>query len=259
MKKLINGPYIKSSNNSNKIMYNILISMIPFVIYRFYLTKMEDIVLLLISMSFTLLTSIIHEIIKNIKDYKFEFKNHLYSLIMSIVIYLFIPYNTPLIVVALSNILSITISKIIKNINPILISGLIINIYFYVVKLKPLYLNMDLLILIIILVISLSYLIIKRAFKFRIALIFISISIFSFILKSFSVSNLYILFILGIYILPELYSSPKSAYACYIYSILCSILYILLPFEYFIVSIIILNIFNKYLDLNIAYFLALKN
>ena len=173
MKKLINGPYIKSSNNSNKIMYNILISMIPFVIYRFYLTKMEDIVLLLISMSFTLLTSIIHEIIKNIKDYKFEFKNHLYSLIMSIVIYLFIPYNTPLIVVALSNILSITISKIIKNINPILISGLIINIYFYVVKLKPLYLNMDLLILIIILVISLSYLIIKRAFKFRIALIFI--------------------------------------------------------------------------------------
>lgn len=259
MKKIEKGPYIKSTNNSNKIIYNILISTIPFIIYRFYLTKIEDIVLLLISMSFTLLTSIIYEIVLNIKEYKFNFKNHIYSLIMSIIIYLFIPYNTPLILLATSNLISTITNKLFKYINPVLVSGLIINLYFIIKDLTPLYLKMNIIILTIILLISLIYLIVTKSVKFRISIIFIIISVLSSFITKSSISNIYIIFILGIYIIPELYSSPKSAYAGYIYSIICAIMYILLPIQYFIMFLIITNIFNRYLDLPIAYYLALKN
>lgn len=253
------GPYIKSKNNKSKIIYNILISLIPFILYKLYLTNIKSILPLLISIVFSILTSVIFDTIKNYKDYKFNYKDYLYTLVIGIIIHLFIPYNTPLLLLALTTSVAIIINKIFKNINPILIVGLVSYWYFILTNNEIIKLNINLYILILISAISFIYLLINKAIKFRITLIFLILSILSLFMFNIEIYNIYVLIILSIYVICELYSTPNTALACILYALILSILYVIFPLQWFIFIALIINILNKYLDLNVAIYLVNKN
>lgn len=252
------GPYIKSENNKTKIMYSILISLIPFIIYKLYLTNFKSIISLLIISIFSIITSIAFDMFKDYKNYKFKFINYLYIIIIGSITYLFIPYKTPIILTILSIVLGIIINKFLKNINSIFVSGLLVYGYFALTNGEIINLKINILLLIILAILSLFYLILNKSIKFRISLIFILIGLLSMFIKT-DYTNLWLLIVLGIYVVPEFYSTPTTVVASIIYSLIMSIVFIFLPIHYFVIFGIIMNILNKQLDLNIAYYLAKNN
>ena len=253
------GPYIKSQNNNEKIIYNLLISLVPFVIYRIYLTNIESIISLFIIIIVSVLANIIFDTLKNLQNYKFRFKNYLYPIIIGTVIYLFIPYNTPLFLTVLATLVGIIINKLFKNINPVLITSLIIYAYFLITNNNIIKLDFNIFILIGISILSLGYLILNRSLKFRISLVFILLSLLSLLITEIDYNNIYLLIILGIYIIPELYSTPNTAMAGILYALMVSIMFIILPMPIFLIFGIIMNILNRYLDLNVAFYLVKNN
>lgn len=253
------GPYIKSENNNDKIIYNILISLIPFIIYKIYLTNLTSIISLFITIISSVLISIIFDAFKNSQSYKFNFKNYIYPVIIGTIIYLFIPSNTPLFLIILSTIIGTSINSFFKNVNPVLIASLIIYAYFLITNNNIIKLDINIFILIGISIISLGYLILNRSVKFRISLVFILLSLLSLLIVKIDYNNVYLLIILGLYIIPELYSTPNTAMAGILYALMASITFMILPMPIFLIFGIIMNILNRYLDLNVAFYLVKNN
>jgi len=245
----VNGPYIKDINSSKKIFRNILISLIPILIYKLFLTGINGLILLLVSSITTLITNILIEYIKNTN------KNYIYSIIIGIIIFLVIPSNTPFMLIFLANIISIIIFKFIKYINPIAISSFIIYMFFTITKNEIILSKYNIYILIGISIITMIYMISNKAIKFRISLVFLAINLLGFILN-LDLNFLYLIIIFGLFVIPELFSTPNLAMSQILYGLILGLLSILLPIEYFILSIIIINMLNKYIDLNIAIYLA---
>lgn len=245
----MNGPYIKDLNNSKKIFRNILISLIPLLIYKLFLTGINGLILLLVSSITTLTTNILIEYIKNTN------KNYIYSVIIGIIIFLVMPSNTPFMLIFLTNIISIIIFKFVNFINPIAISSFITYIFFIVTKNEFILPEYNIYILIGISIITLIYLIVNKAIKFRISLAFLLINLLGFIMN-LELNGLYLIIVFGLFVIPELFSTPNLAMSQILCGLILGILSILLPIEYFILSIIIINFLNKYIDLNIAIYLA---
>lgn len=251
----MNGPYIKDLNNSKKMFLNILIGLIPILIYKLYLTKINGLILLLVSCVIVLLTNNLVEYINKSSKYKFNILSNLYSLIIGIVTFLIVPSNTSVMLIFLANIISISIFKFINCINPIALSSFIIYMFFTITRTKVIVPEYNLYILIGISIIITIYLISKKAIKFRILFVFLFINLLGFMLK-LDQNILYYIIVFGLFIIPELCSTPKLAISQILYGLILGILSVLLPIEYFILSILIINVLNKYIDLYIAYYLA---
>lgn len=241
----MNGPYIKDLNNSKKIFRNILISLIPFLIYKLFLIGINGLILLLVSVITTLITNVLVEYIKG------NNKTYIYPIIIGIAIFLVIPSNTPFMLLFLNNIISILIFKFINYINPIAISSFITYMFFTITKNEIILLKYNIYILIGIALIILIYLIYNNTLKFRITISFLLITIIGYIL-GFDLNSLYLIIIFGLFIIPELFSTPNLAMSQIIFGLILGILYIILPIEYFLLCLIVSNSLHKYIDLNIA-------
>lgn len=241
----MNGPYIKDLNSSKKIFKNILISLIPILLYKLFLTGINGIILLLISCITTIITNILAEYIKGVN------KTYIYPIIIGIIVFLIIPSNTPYMLLLLLNIISIIIFKFINSINPIAISLFLIYLFFSLTKNDVILPKYNLYILLSLSIIILIYLIYNRAIKFRITISFLLINLIGYLLK-IDLNNLYLIIIFALFVIPELFSTPKLAMSQIIFGLILGIISILLSVEYLMLCLIIFNILNKYIDLNIA-------
>ena len=251
----MNGPYIKDLNSSKKIYLNILIVLIPILVYKLYLTEINGLLLLLVSCITFLVINNLVEYVKDSNNYKFDILSNLYSLIIGIITFLIVPSNTSFMLIFLSNIISMIIFKFINYINPIAISSFIAYMFFTITKNEIIIPEYNLYILIGISIITMVYLISNRAIKFRISLVFLFINLIGFIVN-LDLNVLYLIIILGFFVIPELFSTPKLSMSQILCGLILGILSILLPIPYFILSILIVNILNKYIDLNIAIYLS---
>jgi len=120
--KTLNQTFIKSNNQSSKIFNRYLYSLIPFIIliiiYNLINKSFNTISNLLISISLSLITSIIIQYIFNIKNKETDITKIFKEdniLTISIILGLF-TINEPILVIILSNIISIIIKNISKKI-----------------------------------------------------------------------------------------------------------------------------------------------
>ncbi len=138
------GPYIKDQNNNSKMMRNLMIALIPIILFSFYKngiipfvndkTNIFGLFYPLIFILISSLTTVVSEIIyKKItkEDIKYNLKNS-YSIFPGLFLSLILPIQTPIPVLILGAVFASVVGKMIfggfgKNIfNPALIGGLFI-------------------------------------------------------------------------------------------------------------------------------------
>lgn len=145
--KVKNGNFIKTSNNTQKIMYHLIISLIPIIIFAFYkngvlplikhsasaISILKLVALLILPIITCTLTEYLFYILKKEKKTLNYIITSSFAIIPGIFISLIIPINTPIWLVLISSIVA-SLSKMIfgglgKNkFNPALVGGLIIII-----------------------------------------------------------------------------------------------------------------------------------
>lgn len=146
--KVRKGNFIKSDNNTRKMMYHVIIALMPIVIFSFYKNGMLPIIkgsreildiftpliLIIVPMIVCLFVEYIYFIIKKEKkSIKYLFEES-FAIIPGLFIGLIIPINTPILLVILASVIA-SVSKMIfgglgKNIfNPALAGALIIIIF----------------------------------------------------------------------------------------------------------------------------------
>jgi len=248
-----NGPFIKDKNNIQKILLTNLFLLIPFIIYKFYIAGINSIIIFILSIISILGTSIIFDYIKykNININKY-YKDITFSIIITIIL----PCNTSYIVLLLVNIIVTTLSKFYDIINIYIISSFLICLFTKFTNNNLIYNNYNIYIYSLLLFISLIVLVINRSVKFRICISYILFVIIKLLFNQ-SISEIdYILLFMSIYVIPEFKSTPNTAFIQIIFGITIGILTIFLNIEYIFLSIIILNVVFKYIDINYSYFLA---
>ena len=161
---ILKGPFIKSKNNTNKIMNNLLVALLPIIIFSFYkngIIPYQNNKVDLYGMFYPLIfifigtiTSYITELLyayifKKLK--KQELKNYMknsYSIIPGLFVSLVLPLNTPLEILVMASIIAIIFGKMLyggfgKNIfNPALIGCLfVLSMYSQIINLNGGYIN----------------------------------------------------------------------------------------------------------------------
>lgn len=146
--KVRKGNFIKSTNNTNKMMNHVIISLIPIIIFDFYkngilpvinktgslLSVLKPILLLIVPVIVCLLVEYLYFIIKKDKKNLNYLISESFAIIPGLFIGLIIPLNTPLWLVAIAAFVA-SLSKMLfgglgKNpLNPALVGGLIIIIF----------------------------------------------------------------------------------------------------------------------------------
>ena len=141
------GPFLKTENKTNSIMNNLLIALIPIVIFSFYKNGIIPyingkanlyqmflpIIMIIISMSVTSLSEYLYAVIvkKESKSLKIHFKTK-YSIFPGLFLALILPLNTPIWILILGALISSLIGKVVfgglgSNIfNPALVGRLFI-------------------------------------------------------------------------------------------------------------------------------------
>lgn len=150
-----NGPFLKSNNTSRKIMTNLLISLLPIILFAIYkngiipyINKEEDLFGLFYPLIFILIpviTTIIFELLYSVLILKKKDKNIIeylkdsFCIIPGILLGLILPINTPIYIILIGTIFGSIISKILSKIfdnkilNPVLINRLIIVLIYIVI------------------------------------------------------------------------------------------------------------------------------
>ena len=138
------GVYLKSDNSTMKMMYHVIIVLIPFVLYNFYingispfisgnslLTLFYPIIMVVVSIITCLLTEYLYYLIKKEKKSFLYLIENSFSIIPGIFISLIVPVTTPIwliivgcVVASLSKMLSGGLSK--NKLNPALLGALVI-------------------------------------------------------------------------------------------------------------------------------------
>ena len=109
-----NGPFVKSKNDKFSIELTILISLIPFLIYKIVGNPLNNFIILLVVMLSTFPISIFIDYLLN---KKIDFKKNINDLSYSIIVSILIPINTPYILLFIINIILVIISKFLNFIN----------------------------------------------------------------------------------------------------------------------------------------------
>lgn len=251
--KVGNGPFIKDSNNVQKIILTNLLTLLPFIIYRCFINGVNSIILFIISIISSVLTSILFDYVK---DKKIDYKNYYKDLIFSIIVVFIIPVNTPYLLMFFANIIVVLVSKFYNEMNIYAIVGSIVCIFMLLTNNNLVFGNYNIYIFSVLLFISLLTLISNRSIKFRITISFIIFIIIKMILNS-SITNIdYVLLFISIYIIPEFKSTPNTALIQIIFGITVGILSILINIELVFILILIHNILFKYIDRYYSYYLA---
>ena len=146
--KVKKGNFIKSSNNTTKMMNHVIISLIPIILFTFYkngilpiikgsgelLDILNPLLIIIIPMLICLLTEYLYYLVKKDKKNISYLLFESFAIIPGIFIGLIIPLNTPLWLVAIAAVIA-SLSKMLcgglgKNpLNPALVGGLIIIIF----------------------------------------------------------------------------------------------------------------------------------
>lgn len=153
------GPFLKSDNKTNKIMVNLIISLIPIILFNVYKNGYipysygkTDVLGLIYPLIFVIvgsITSFICELIYTIikkKDIKSTIKNS-YSFFPGLFLSLILPINTPIYILILGSLFATIFGKLVfggfgKNIfNPALVGYMFIMIVFGSVFTSDIYLN----------------------------------------------------------------------------------------------------------------------
>lgn len=153
--KVRNGNFIKSSNNTKKIMYHLIISLIPIILFAFYKNGILPLIknsasaksilnlaiVLVLPSVICILTEYLFYILKKEKKTFNYIITSSFAMIPGIFLSLIIPINTSIWLVVVSSIVA-SLSKMVfgglgKNkLNPALVGGLIIIVFFssYIAK-----------------------------------------------------------------------------------------------------------------------------
>ena len=239
--KLISSmkPHIKSNNTSFKIKLNLLIALLPILIYKIILNNNLSFIyyisIILINISILVLIDLI------IKKKKFDIYNYFIPIYSLLTLYLFIPNTFSYITILLTTLIINIIYKFYNKFNPVsllLLSLLIID--------KELFVNnYNTIITSILLLVSLIYLIFTRSIKFRTVLLFILISLLSILFNDFNI----ILIIIGVYVISLHGSLPNKAVLQYIYGIILGVVALLTNSLILLIFILISSLFMHRVDL----------
>ncbi len=248
-----NGPLLKSMNNTNKINFNILISLIPILMYKTIITSYINLGLFFLIININIILLILFDYIIKSKNYKFSIYDYILPLIILFVMYLFIDninYSN-IIYIGLTNQLILFINRIIKSINPITI----FLILYYIVLNNNIDIKYNIYMLSIIVLISTLYLIFTKSIKFRILITFLFFGLLSLLFKNI---NIELLLIMGTFVIPYFYSTPLHATSQYLYGIALALIYIFWDFKVFISIVFLLSLLIQYINLFFGIYFAKK-
>ena len=148
------------------------------------------------------------------------------------------------------------LSKFIDFINYKSLLIFIIFIYFQFINKNYILSDYNIYLYLIIYITMFIVLIYKRAIKFRIVLLFILISSFSYLIKGNIDNNIFILLFSSIYLISDFKSTPNSAFIQYIYGGTLGLISLFLPVDYLFIFVVIISIIFKILDRYYIYYLA---
>ena len=251
--KISNGPFVKDSNNVQKIILTNLLTLLPFVVYRCFINGVNSIILFIISIISSILTSVLFDYVK---DKKIDYKNYYKDLIFSIIVVFITPLNIPHLLIFFANIIVVLVSKFYNEINIYAIVSSILSLFMLLTNNNLVFGNYNIYIFLVLLFITLITLISNRSIKFRITISFIIFVIIKMILNN-SITNIdYVLLFMSLYVIPEFKSTPNTALIQIIFGIVVGVISILINIELIFIIIIILNILFKYIDKYYSYYLA---
>ncbi len=249
------GPFLHSKNNKFNIELTLLITLIPFVIYKISSNLINNLLLFIIILVSSLLTSIF---IDYIKGNKIKIENYMDDIIYILIVSFIIPENISYLFIFLINILISIIRKYIKFLNYPIVIGIISFGFLDIFNKSIILSNFNLYIFIIISIITILVLIINKSFKFRIALAFILlVTIGGFLKQDFGTNFMFLIFN-SIYIIASFKLTPNNAFIQILYGLILGVVAIFLPIFYFYISIILISLIFIYVDKNYSYYLALK-
>lgn len=284
-KKLLKGPFIKSSSSSEKIMKSIIITLIPLIIFTFihesllpYLNSKVDLhqmlspILTIITTTITIIiTEYIYHLISHRQSNSSSPIKDPQNIIMGLILGLIIPNTVPLYLIIIASIIA-SITKSLSHtfhhylFNPIIVGMIPIIILTNNQVAETSNIEVASIILSIIYLIIFIYLCYKQAIKWQISLSYIITIILAitFITITNHLSITYIIYHIisgslifsAIFLATDSLTSPTTKYGRVIYGIslgiITLILYYLIPFTNLLssplIAIFIMNLLVKPID-----------
>ena len=243
------GPFIKSNITKQKIELTILISLIIMNLYKILIDGILPIFYLASIFVPLFISNVIYDCL-NKKQIKFS--NYISVIISSLTTLILVPINSNYILILFLSFITGIISKFI-NVNEISLNlSLILTFNSAVLT------NYNIYIFSILLILSIIFLIKFRALKFRICLTYILVLILTFLLRPIDISQLFMLLLIGVYVIPYFKNSPNTSTVQYIYGLILGIIGAFSNYYILYISITLLSIIFIYIDFYNSYLLSKK-
>lgn len=243
------GPFIKSNVTKQKIELTILISLIIMNLYRILVDGILPIFYLVSVFVPLFISSVIYD---SISKRQIRLLNYINVIISSLITTLLIPINSNYILILILTFVTGIIGKFLK------VNEISLNLSLILIFNNPTMTNYNIYIFSLLLILSIVALIKNRALKFRISLIYILVLILSFILKSIDINRIFMLLLIGVYVIPYFKSSPNTSTVQYMYGLILGIIGAFANYNVLYISITLLSIVFIYIDFYNSYLLSRK-